>query len=346
MKFADSIQVENRRIGLDEPVFLIAEIGYNFNTLDEARRSVVAAAEAGADAVKFQTFHADTVTTRKAHFPIEAGDTNQYDEFKRYELSEQWHRELFDLSRQCGMVPFSTPAYYDDVDFLESIGQAIHKVGSDDATNLPFVEYVARLGKPLIVSTGMCTMAESAELIETVRAAGNDKLIVLHCLSNYPVRDLSQVNLRAMTTLARSFGVLAGFSDHTEGVAAATAAAALGAVVIEKHFTLDKSLDAPDAPFSADPAEFRAIAEAVRQVETLLGDGLKRPADTERDMIVHTRKSLIARRDIPAGKPLDADDIIIKRPGLGIPPRNLPTVLGRPARRDIPADEPVTWSDV
>jgi len=340
------IRVGDRLIGGGQPVFVIAEIGYNFRTLEEGKASIDAAVESGADAVKFQTFKAATVTSRRTNFPAEAGATNQFDEFRQYEISEEAHRLLFEHARTRGISAFSTPSYYDDVDLLERLNVPLHKIGSDDLTNLPFLAYVGERKKPVIFSTGMGTMAEVAEAVACLQATGNEQLVVLQCVSNYPVRDLGAVNLRVIESYRRAFGIPVGFSDHTLSSSASLGAVALGACVIEKHFTLDKRLPVPDAPFSADPAELAALVREIRELEAALGDGVKRPVPSERDMRQETRKSAIARRALRAGERLRPDDLIVKRPGTGVPPKLVELLAGRRAKRDIAEDEVITWDMV
>lgn len=342
------IKIGNKTIGEGEPTFIIAEIGYNFNTLDEALRSIDAAIDCGVDAVKFQTFRADTVTTRDIYFPKEAGGTSQYEEFKRYQLSEEWHRELFKYAGEKGIIAFSTPSHQTDVELLERLGVPLYKVGSDDCTNLPFLKYIAEIGKPMFVSTGMANLAEVVEAVETILSTGNNQLVILHTVSNYPIEDMGQVNLRAIQTLRQAFNdeILVGYSDHTTSLTLPVAAVTLGACVYERHFTIDKGLDAPDAFLSADPAEMKAIVKAIREAERALGDGIKRPASSEKDMRRDTRKSVIARENIRRGEKITADKVIIKRPGYGIEPKHLGIIMGRKATVDIREDEVITWDKV
>lgn len=340
------IWIDDRVIGQGRPTFIIAELGYSFNSLDEALCSVDAAAECGVDALKLQTFRADTVVIRGAEFPEEAGGVNQYEEFKRYEISEETHAAIFERCRRRGIIGFSTPAFYDDVELLERLGCPLHKIGSDDLTNLPFLRYVAGKGKPVIFSSGMSTLAEVDEAIRVFHEAGNTQLVLLHCVSNYPVKDPSVMNLRVIESYRKAFSVLVGFSDHTTSIASALGAIALGAVVIERHFVLDKKLPAPDAFFSADPREMADLVKSVRELESMLGDGFKRPAVTEGTMRLETRKSLVARRAISKGQPVSLEDVIIKRPGTGIAPRDLERALGRPAKCDIQPDEVISWDMV
>jgi len=337
------VKIGERLVGEGHPVFIIAEIGYNFKTAEQAKASIDAAIECGVDAVKFQTFRAETVTSRNTEFPAEAGATNQFEEFQRYEISEALHRELFDYARSKKTVVFSTPSYFDDVDLLERLRVAVHKIGSDDLTNLPFIKYVAEKGKPIIFSTGMGTLAEVDEAVQTIRAAGNDQFVILHCVSNYPIQDLRVVNLNVIRTFRHAFRVPIGFSDHTTTMAASLGAVALGASVIERHFTLDKRLDVPDAFFSADPGEMKALVRAIRELEQALGAGVKRPTPTEQAMRAETRKSVIARTDLQKGEVITTDKIIVKRPGTGVPPKLAHLVLGKRAKQAIRTDEVITW---
>lgn len=337
------IVLSSHVIGESHPPFVIAELGYNFNTLDQALRSVEAAAHAGADAVKIQTFRAETLTTPDVNFPAEAGGVNQWDEFKRYEIDEATHRAIFQRARECGLVPFSTPSHPDDVELLERVGVELYKIGSDDLTNLPLLRYVARKGKPVIFSSGMATLAEVDEAIRAMREAGNEQLVLLQCVSNYPVKDPALLNLRVIETYRRAFPVLVGYSDHSMMLTAAIAAVALGAVVIERHFVLDKALPVPDAFFSTNPEEMAALVRAVRETYRTLGTGFKAPVATEIDMRRDTRKGLVARRRIAKGSAISPDDVIIKRPARGIAPRDYDLVIGRTAQRDIEADDVITW---
>lgn len=340
------VKIGDRRIGEGEPTYIIAELGVSFENLDQAKRSVDEAVKAGADAIKIQTYKAETLVTETAWFPEEAGGAHQFESFKRSEISAEAHREIFDYAGKRGITAFSTPSYFDDADLLVEMGVEVFKIGSDDLTNLPFIRYVAGKGLPMIVSTGMGTMSEVAKAVDAVKSAGNDQLILLHCVSNYPIKDLSTVNLRAMESMRRAFGVPVGFSDHTESLSMSIAAVALGANVVEKHFTIDKSIPISDAAFSADPVELATIVKGIREVEKGLGDGVKRPAHTEEKMRRETRKSVIARRDIMKGAKITRDDLIIKRPAYGVPPELIDMIIGRVAAKPIRRDQPITWEDV
>lgn len=340
------VKIGDKRVGDGEPTYIIAELGVSFENLDQAKRSVDEAAKSGADAIKIQTYRAETLVTESVWFPSEAGGTHQFETFKKSEISAEDHRTIFAYAEERGLTAFSTPSYFDDADLLDGMGVKVYKIGSDDLTNLPFIRYVAGKGLPVIMSTGMGTMAEVAKAVDAVRGTGNQQLILLQCVSNYPIKDLSTVNLRAMESMKRAFGVPVGFSDHTESLSMPVAAVALGANVIERHFTISKTLPISDAAFSADPRELATIIRGIREVEKGLGDGVKRPAHTEEKMRTETRKSVIARRDIKKGATIMREDVIVKRPAHGLPPELIDVVIGRTAARAIRRDQPITWEDV
>lgn len=327
--------------------YIIAEIGGNFTTLEQAVRLIDLAAECGVDAVKLQTYRADTLASRKAVFDMEnTGVTSQYDLFKKYEVAEDLHRDVFRYAEQKNLDWFSTPAHEADVDLLDKLNVGAHKIGSDDAVNFPFIKYVANTGKPIIFSTGMCTMEEVRESVHTMLETGNDRIILLHAITSYPTHP-KNVNLGAMHALMREFPTLdVGYSDHTIGTTACVCAAAMGARIVEKHFTWDKKAEGPDHMLSADPAEMRDIVRQVREFEVMRGNGIKRPADSEKTTRVNNRKSLVVTTPIGKGEPLGRANIGIKRPGYGIPPKYYEQVLGRLTSRDLDHDEVLAWEDL
>jgi N,N'-diacetyllegionaminate synthase len=339
--------VEGRRIGDGSPAFVVAEAGVNHNgDIDLARRLVDAAAGAGADAVKFQTFRTDALVTAdapKAGYQAETtGEGGQRAMLARLELTAGAHAGLRDHGRGRGLVFFSAPFDEASADLLEQIGVPVFKVPSGEITNFPLLRHLAAKGRPIILSTGMSTLDEVDQAVGTVRAAGDPPLALLHCVSAYPA-PAAETNLRAIDALRVRFGCPVGLSDHTLGTAVALAAVARGAVIIEKHLTLDKTLPGPDHRASLDPAEFGALVRAIREVESALGDGNKRPMPSEADTRRVARKSLVAARPIKAGERLTASDVAIKRPGTGIAPAELPRVLGRSLRRDLAADDLISW---
>ena len=327
------IQVGDRKIGDGAPVFVIAEAGVNHNgDLGLAMRLVEAAVEAGADAVKFQTFKAETLVSRRAVEP------KYFELIRQLEMPLEQQKRLLDYCRERKILGFSTPCDEASADFLESLDVPLFKVASMDLNNLPFLRHLARKSRPIILSTGMGTLDEVRDAVAAIRAEGDVPLALLHCVSAYPT-PVEDANLRAMDTLRAVFEGPVGFSDHTLGMSVALAAVARGAAVIEKHFTLDKSLPGPDHQASLDPAEFGAMVAAIRGIERALGDGGKRPMPSEEGFLRLMRKSLVAARRIRAGETITPDALAAKRPGTGISPAEIHLVVGRIAKRDFEPDE-------
>lgn len=335
-----AVGIGDRLIRVGAAAFIIAEAGVNHNgDLGTARALIDVAANAGADAVKFQTFHADHVATPeapKAGYQLQTTSEaeSQLEMLRRLELSPAAHRELQAYCQERGVVFLSTPFDEAAADFLEELGVPAFKISSGDLTNSPLLEHVAHKGKPVILSTGMANLEEVSEAVTVLRAAGCDDLILMHCVSNYPASP-ADVNLRAIRTMQAAFDVPVGFSDHTEGVELALAAVAIGACVIEKHFTLDRNLPGPDHRASLEPAELQLMIRGIRKVESALGDGRKTAAASELDTARVARRSLVAARDVSAGAVLERNMIVLKRPGTGLSPSLLGTVIGRRARRNI-----------
>jgi N,N'-diacetyllegionaminate synthase len=340
----EAITIGRRIVGRDHPCFIIAEAGVNHNgSLPMALRLIDEASKAGADAVKFQTFKADrlvTINAAKAAYQLEGTDPleSQYEMLRRLELSPAAHRELTAHCRQRGILFMSTPFDEDSANSLADLGVEVFKIPSGEITNQTFLAHVARFALPLIISTGMSNLSEVDAAVSTVRGAGNDQCVLLHCVSNYPA-DPADVNLRAMKTMRQTFHLPVGYSDHTSGIEVALAAVALGACVVEKHFTLDRDLAGPDHRASLEPGEFRKMVEGIRTVESALGHGRKEPAASEANTAAVARKSLVAARDIPVGTQLDEQMIVCKRPGTGLPPAMLPALIGRRTRIVIRAGE-------
>lgn len=327
---------------------LIAEAGVNHNgSLELALRLVDAAADAGADAVKFQTFRAERTASAhaaKAAYQRHAAgpEESQVEMLRRLELSEEAHLSLLAHCRRRGIRFLSTPFDPESADLLARIGVDLLKLPSGELTNHPLLAHVASKGLPVILSTGMATLAEVGLALEVLQGAGAAGVTLLHCVTEYPAPP-AEINLRAMATLRGAFQVPVGYSDHSEGDAVALAAVALGASVLEKHFTLDRALPGPDHRASLEPGELRALVQRVRLVESALGDGIKRPAPCELPNRLLVRRSLVATRPLGPGTRLAASDLTAKRPGTGIPPSDLPKVLGMVLARPLEADGLLTW---
>jgi len=345
------IEIAGHRIGVGYPCFIIAEAGVNHNgDIQVAKRLVDVAAKAGADAVKFQTFKADrmvSATAPKAEYQLQTTDPaeSQLEMLRRLELSPEAHRKLQTYCQEQGVLFMSTPFDEESADFLDELGVPVFKIGSGEITNRPFLEYIARKKKPVILSTGMSYLSEVDEAVRVIREAGCDQLILLHCVSNYPANP-ADANLRAMQTMAIAFQVPVGYSDHTPDIEVALAAVALGACVIEKHFTLDKNLPGPDHRASLEPPGLQALVTGIRTVELALGNGTKRPARSELDNRLIVRRSLAAAFDIPKGTVLRSDMLRALRPASGIAPALMEYVVGRRTRRTLMAGQLITWSDL
>lgn len=329
-------------------ILIIAEAGVNHNgDLGLAKQLIDVAAEVGTDLVKFQTFSADRISTRsaeKADYQSEATDRNesQHEMLRRLELTGVMHQELIAHCATRNIGFFSTGFDITSVDLLVSLGLDRFKIPSGEITNLPYLRHVGQLGKDVILSTGMATMGEIEAAIDVLEAAGTPraKLTVLHCTTEYPT-PMAEVNLRAMIGIREAFGVAVGYSDHTSGIEVSIAAAAMGACVIEKHFTLDRSLPGPDHKASLEPDELKAMVVAIRNIEIALGDGIKRLTPSEVRNRRVARKSLVASQAINAGEIFCAENVVAKRPGTGISPMRWDEIVGRRAGRSFAADEPI-----
>lgn len=327
---------------------VIAEAGVNHNgDMELAKQLIHVAANAGADLVKFQTFTADRLVTRdapKAEYQKLGADgyENQYEMLKRLELSRWMHEQLIESCQDAGIGFFSTGFDESSNDMLLELGLRQFKIPSGEITNLPYLRHIGGFGLPLIMSTGMATLAEIESALAVVQAAGTarENVTVLHCTTQYPT-PMKDVNLRAMVTIRESLGVSVGYSDHTLGIEAAIAAVALGATIIEKHFTLDRSLPGPDHQASLDPRDLVKMVGAIRNVDLALGDGIKRPSSSEMANIPVVRKSIVATREILAGEELTPLNISVKRPGQGISPMHWDEVLGTKAIRRFEPDQAI-----
>lgn len=327
---------------------VIAEAGVNHNgELSLAKRLIDVAAEAGADMVKFQTFSADrlvTVSAGKAEYQshtTEASET-QHAMLRRLELSAGMHHELIEHCRLRRIEFFSTGFDTQSVDFLAQLGFTRFKIPSGEITNLPYLRHVGSFGKPIILSTGMATLGDIEAALDALERAGarRDQITVLHCNTEYPT-PMVDVNLRAMLTIGEAFGVAVGYSDHTLGIEVPIAAAALGATVIEKHFTLDRTLPGPDHQASLEPNELLAMVRAIRNIELALGNPVKRPSPSEIKNRPVGRKSIVASRAIRAGESFSAENLTTKRPGIGLSPMLWDDLIGRKAQRPYESDEAI-----
>ncbi|PMS15868.1 N-acetylneuraminate synthase [Trinickia dabaoshanensis] len=328
---------------------VIAEAGVNHNgSIDLAYQLIDAAAAAGVDYVKFQTFRAEALATRAApkaayQQATTGSGESQLAMLKRLELPLEAFADLAAYCAKCGVAFMSTPFDLEAANFLDGIGMAAFKVSSGDLTNTPFLRALGAKGKPVILSSGMATLGEVEQAVQTLESAGLaiSDITLLHCTTEYPA-PAEEVNLRAMQTLRAAFpGATIGYSDHTQGIEIPIAATALGAQVIEKHFTLDRTMEGPDHKASLEPGELAAMVRAIRRVSAALGDGRKRPTPSELPNRAVARKSIVAARPIAKGETLSADNLAVRRPGNGLSPTRWDEIIGTTATRDYAQDEPL-----
>ena len=344
------IELGNKIIGKQEPCFVVAEAGVNHNgSLVLAKKLVDAAVRAGVDAVKFQTFKAERVATSGAGIADYAKknigkDMKQINMMKNFELKYEEFRVLKEYCDKKDILFLSTPHSFDAIDFLEELVPA-YKFGSGDITNIPALRHAAKKGKPIILGTGMSTLDEVRYATNTIKSEGNRQIVALHCTTNYPC-PLEEVNLSAMITMQKELDCLVGYSDHTLGILVPTIAAAMGACIIEKHFTLDRDLPGPDHKASLEPNELKEMTKAIREVQKAIGDGIKKPTKTEKKIKNVVRKSIVSKVNISKGAVITREVIEIKRPGTGISPIYIDKIVGAKAKIDINKDELIQWNEI
>lgn len=327
---------------------IIAEAGVNHNgDFELAKKLVSAAAKAGADYVKFQTFKADKIVSKSAKKAayqernINDGDNSQYAMLKKLEMPDEWHSKLIQYANEQGIKFLSTGFDNESIDFLDKLGSPLFKIPSGEITNKPYLKHIAGKGKPIIISTGMAFLEEITAALDVLIENGvtKEEITVLHCNTEYPT-PMEDVNLKAMFSIQNELGVKIGYSDHTKGIEVPIAAVALGATVIEKHFTLDHNMPGPDHKASLEPEELKAMVKAIRNIEKAIsGTGIKEPSKSEKKNIVVARKSIVASRTIHKGELLSEKNLTVKRPGNGISPMFWDEILGKPAIRDFEEDD-------
>lgn len=339
--------IDGRNIGPDYPPYIIAELSANHNgSLERALQTMNVAQSCGASAIKIQTYTADTMTIdcERPDFMVRGGPWDGYKLYDLYKWAQtpfEWHQAMFEHARKIGITIFSTPFDESAVDLLERLDTPAYKIASFENTDLPLIQYVARTGKPLIMSTGMATAEEIAEAVDAARGAGCRNLVLLHCISSYPA-PVEQANIRQMPELAKRFGTLPGLSDHTLGTTTSVAAVALGACVIEKHFTLSRADKGPDSEFSIEPGEMERLCKDTRDAWLALGQvGYQRQAAEEGNKAF--RRSIYFVRDLPEGALIGSKDIRRIRPGMGLPPKHFDSLLGRRLRVSVMRGTATSW---
>lgn len=346
------VRIARQLVGVGEPCCIIAEAGSNHDRkLEQARQLIDVAAEAGVDAVKFQTFSAAKIAARTSAREAQLKDQfrqygcDLFELYKKLELPREWQSELMTYAQAKRLIFLSTPFDEEAVDQLDELGVAAFKIASFELVHLPLLRYVARKGRPVILSTGMANLGDIEDALQVTYEEGNEQVILLHCAINYPPR-FESVNLAAMDTMRQAFQVPVGYSDHTLGLTVPIAAVARGANVIEKHFTINKSLPGPDHSFALNPDELKVMVQSIREAEAAIGSPLKVAAADEAEHLKRGRRSVFARVDIPAGTTITEEMVAVLRPGIGLKPKHLEMIVGRKARRDIEAHEPITWDNI
>ena len=336
-------------------VIIIAEAGVNHNgDFEKAKKLILVAANAGADYVKFQTFKADklvSIDAEKAEYQkanLKGGGDTQYEMLKKLEMSEEWHYELIKYAKECGIKFLSTGFDESSIDFLVSLNIDLLKVPSGEITNKPYLEHIAKKKRPIIISTGMSTIEEIGEAIDILieNKISKEDITILHCNTEYPT-PMNDVNLLAMNSIKKHFGVRIGYSDHTMGIEVPIAAVALGAKVIEKHFTLDKAMDGPDHKASLEPAELKGMVKAIRNIELAIsGSGEKEVSESEMKNIIVARKSIHLNNALKAGQQIQKKDLVMKRPGDGISPMKIENIIGLSVAQDLQKDHKLELKDL
>jgi len=345
------IKIKDRWIGEKEPVFVVAEAGVNHNgNMNLAKKLIDYAVEAGADAVKFQSFKTESVITKNApsaqyHIRATGGRETWFELLKRLELKEEEHFELLNYCNEKGIIFFSTPYDEESADFLNKIGIPVFKVASTDLNNIPLLKRITSYAKPIFLSTGMSNLVEVRESVEVILRGGNEQIVLLQCTANYPPR-VEDANLNVIEAFKKEFNLLVGYSDHLTSSQAAIAAIAKGACVYEVHYTLDRNLPGPDQRSSMEPRELKQVIMDIRLTEKVLGSFIKEVTPSEEETRDKLRKSIVANKDIKAGDKLTEQNIGIKRPGSGLPPKFYYSILGKISKRNIAKDELIRFEDL
>jgi len=346
----NKVRIGERWVGEDEPVYVIAEIGANFDgSIEQAKYMVDLAKEVGADAAKFQSFLPENIVAKdgfqtKTSFQTRWGKS-VWQVYTEAAFPRRWHKELANYCHNKGIDFLSSPYDKEAVDLLYDIGVPAFKIGSGDITFLSLVEYIASKNKPVLLGTGASSMGEIEEAVNTVRATGNENIVLLQCVTNYPT-SFEDANIRAMITLKNAFQVPVGYSDHTPGSVVPLGAVALGACLVEKHFTHDKTLSGPDHSFAMDVPAMKSMVTDIRHLEMALGSPVKRIVPSEAETVIIQRRSLFAKIDINMGTVITEDNVEPLRPATGITPQYMKQVIGKEARVDISQGEPITWEKI
>lgn len=345
-----SISIGQKKLNKYESVYIIAEIGSNHdNNLSRAKNLIQLAKECGADAAKFQSFTAQGLISKKGFKKKSSFQSkwkrSVWDTYVAAEMPREWHYELADFSKSQGIDFFTSPWDDEALTFLTKIDAPAIKIGSGDIDNYDLLQKAGQTGKPILLGTGASTLAEVETATDILRSTGNNKIVLMHCVVNYP-SDINQANVRALPAMESAFGLPTGYSDHSPGDLIAISSVSLGAVAIEKHFTDYKTREGPDHPHSMNPQEFSEMVSKIRNLQKALGEGIKRPVKDEQETKVLQRRSIFAIKPIRKGEKITKNNVRLLRPAVGIPPKYLDVIIGRSAAQDIEQYEPIQWSSI
>lgn len=341
-----SVVIDKKTIGDGHPCYFVAEIGTSFRNFDEAKLLINSAIEIGIDAVKIQTFEAETVTTKSNLFDMDiTGKISQYELLKKIEIPKELQLQVIQYAKDVGITIFSAPSHQNDLELLHKMELPAYKIGSDLACHIPALKQLAKFSKPIILSTGMCTMNEIKDSVNAIFEEGNQQLILLHCISDYPTKP-EECNLLAINSMKTAFDVPVGYSDHTIGITACFSASLLGANMIEKHFYDSRNSSGPDDIHSITKEQFKELIESTRYSEKILGNGEKKPSKSEEKNRLTNRVSIVTIQKISKGEKISVDNIDIKRPGTGLAPKHFDDILGKKAKTNLVKEQPLTWNDL
>jgi N,N'-diacetyllegionaminate synthase len=342
----EKIQINKKFIGNDDPCFIIAEIGTGYRNFEEAKLLIDSAKEIGVDAIKIQTFKAETITSKKNFLDLEeTGHVSQYQLFKKLEISEEIQLKIVGYAKEIGIIIFSAPSHMDDLISMKKMNLPINKIGSDLACHLPLLQEIGKQNKPIILSTGMCTLDEIKKSVEIIKSTGNNQIILLHCISDYPAK-LENSNLECINMFKKEFDIPVGFSDHSVGISISLAAATMGANVIEKHFRDEQNTPSPDDVHALTKKEFSELIKSIRNMEKMKGTGIKIPTKSEMKNRLTSRVSIVALMDIKKGTKITNKMIDIRRPGTGLAPEKFSQIIGKLVLKNIQKHQPLKSEDV
>lgn len=338
------VKLFEKYVGNGFPCYVVAEIGGAFSNFEEAKRLIDSAKNIGIDAVKFQTLEAETITTKNNFFDMEAtGQTSQYEIFKHFELSKDLQKSVVEYANSLHMPIFSAPSHIQDLEIMEKLDLPVYKIGSDLACHIPLLKKIAKFNKPIILSTGMCTLDEVRSSVDAIINEGNEHLILMHCVSNYPSQ-MHELNLKVIESMKKEFDIPVGFSDHTVGTLGTISSVALGANIIERHFKDPKNSPGPDDIHSLTKDEFAKMISSIKSLEQSFGAGIKLPTESEKKHLQTNRVSIIAMQDISTDTFITSEMIDIRRPGIGIQPIHFNEIIGKKTTKNIQKEEPLSWN--